>query len=156
MGYEIIWRVLPSLKYFHLLKGFGLANIGKHNGWELGEIGCDVWADGIKKGLGAFSFGWRIELVSRHLLLGKMCIAEMGAVIRASLRWILVLMEVLESFLLNLMVQEFRLLGEIPHDFCHFFMSDLIFAFRINCSVSVTFSELWLFIPGTVDNSGFP
>lgn len=65
-------------------------------------------------------------------------------------------MEVLESFLLNLMVPEFKLLGEIPHGFCHFFVSDLIFAFRINCSVSVTFSDLWLFIPGTVDNSGFP
>lgn len=65
-------------------------------------------------------------------------------------------MEVLENFLLNLMVQEFRLLGEIPHGFCHFFVSDLIFAFRINCNVSVTFSELWLFIPETVDKSGFP
>lgn len=73
-------------------------------------------------------------------LRGKMSIAEMEAVIRTSPGWILVLIEALESFLLNLMVQEFRLLGEIPHDFCHFFVSDLIFAFRINCNISLTFS----------------
>lgn len=87
---------------------------------------------------------------------GKMSIVEREAVIRASPGWILILMEVLESFLQNLMVLEFRLLGEIPHGFCHFFVSDPIFAFRINCSIYVTFSDLWLFIAGTVDNSGFP
>lgn len=65
-----------------------------------------------------------------------MSIARMEAVIEASPGWILVLVEVLEIFPLNLMAPDFILLGEISCGFYRFFVSDVIFAFRINYNIS--------------------
>lgn len=65
----------------------------------------------------------------KHPLLGW------RAVIKASPSRVLVLVEELEIFWLNLMVPEFSLLGGIPCDFHCFFMSDPFFASRINCSI---------------------
>lgn len=137
MGYKIIWRVLPSLKYFHWPKGFGLAKrkpqrLRIRRGW----MWCLGWWN--QKGLGAFSFGCRIELVSRNLpsYLGK-C---------ALLRWRQWPEHPQDEFWFwwrywkaSCWIWWYQSLGcwEKFHDFYHFFVSDLIFSFRINCSISL-------------------
>lgn len=95
---------------------------------------CDVWGDSLKRSrikeeLGAFWFGRRVDLALRNL---PTCAnVEVEAAIKASPGWILV------SGIcpLNPVVPEFSLLGEVSCGFYHFFVSEPIFAFRINCNL---------------------
>jgi len=145
VGYKIARRILPSLKYFRLpwcycWKAFFLRNVGKPRGGTR----RDEWTRCLggqkrsrtKEGLGALSFGCRLELDSRDLPShgnghhwggggdGSITGLNSGPG------------EVLEIFLPNLMVPEFSPLGKICCGFYHFFVPDPVFAFRINYSIA--------------------
>lgn len=84
-----------------------------------------------EEGLGAFPSGHRTELAARHLHCEHLCPWD-GGCDRSRTGLSSGPREVLEIFLLRLMVPEFSLLGEISRGFYRFFVSNPIFAFRFS------------------------